>query len=385
MTQSQLAYQAQAGDFLRYYKPTTNINTIINDLLGQDVSAFPSHPSAFITTLVQFPDVSFYQKEIDYEIMRTKTRAIILRAGQGTYPDIQFERNYAEAKRTGLLVGVYWFYDDRVDPREQAETLLRVLMGKKIDMEVFIDWENTYGGQFKGLQNVVSMMQLVEGLGYRVGIYTGYYWFRGNSNSIANASQYNYLKNRPLWLGWYTNNPDNVLIPAPWSTLVHWQWGTPTLAWGQKTQEIDMNFFNGTEQEFIFRYGVVILPPGGNMSYKITPDMSIGSKIRSDHVTGVSNQIGTLSYGRYAYGANIWGDGTTEKWLEITEYENNQGSRVALHGWIAERSSGTKVATISDVVDVPPPPPVEKTITEISIINPESVTIKYSDGTSETK
>src|SRR3990167_3108577 len=126
-----------AGEFLNQAQ-RINANTIINRLLTKDRRFLPA---ATITREVQFPDVSYYQQEVDYSIMSTKTSAIILRAGQGEWPDSQFERNYAEATYTGLKKGVYWFYDGRYSPAEQADLLISLLWNKTLEMEVFIDWE----------------------------------------------------------------------------------------------------------------------------------------------------------------------------------------------------------------------------------------------------
>jgi GH25 family lysozyme M1 (1,4-beta-N-acetylmuramidase) len=264
---------AYAGQFLRDYQSKPNIHSLTNDSYAKTTRLTPDFFSATIPNEVQFPDVSFWQGEINWDIMAANTKAVIIRIGQAKFVDVQFERNYAEAIKRGLKVGFYFFYDDRYSPGEQAETVLNALAGKQIDMEVFIDWETSYGGQFKGLPNVVALMQATEaGLpGVDVGMYSGYYWFRENSNAITHASQYAYLKNKPLWLAWYANDPIYVLIPAPWSSMAHWQFGTPAVSWGQATKELDMNYCGCTAQEFVVRYGKTNDDEGDNepMKYKV--------------------------------------------------------------------------------------------------------------------
>lgn len=265
---------AYAGQFLREYKPSPNVHSLTNDLYTKTARVSPTFLGAIIPNEVQFPDVSFWQGAINWDIFATHTKAVIIRIGQAKFVDTQFERNYAEAIKRGLRVGFYFFYDDRYSPGDQATTLLNALRGKQIDMEVFIDWENSYGGSFKGLPQVVAMMQAVEaGLpGERIGMYTGYYWFRENSNSITHANQYAYLKYKPLWLAWYASDPSSVLIPAPWTFITHWQFGTPAVTWGQETRELDMNRCGCTAQEFVVRYGGEIDTGGGTetmMRYKV--------------------------------------------------------------------------------------------------------------------
>lgn len=248
---------AYAGQFLKEYKSTPNVHALANDSFTKATRLFLNTQGITIPQEVQFPDVSFWQGEINWDIMAENTDAVIIRIGQAKFVDTQFERNYAEARARGLRIGFYFFFDDRYSPGDQAETILNALAGKQIDMEVFIDWENSYGGQFKGLPQVVALMQAVEaGLpGATIGMYTGYYWFRENSNVITHANQYAYLRNKPLWLAWYASDPSYVMIPAPWSSLTHWQFGTPAVTWGQATRELDMNYCSCTAQEFVGRYG----------------------------------------------------------------------------------------------------------------------------------
>lgn len=195
-----------------------------------------------------FPDVSFYQKEINFDVMKSKTDYIILRAGQKNWVDTQFSRNKSECERLSLPYGIYWFYDDRDSPTAQA-ALCNSLIGGYKPLELWCDWENTYSGSFKGIKNVVAFMQELERLsGMTVHMYTGYYWFLNNTNSVLNYNQLSYLKTRKLWLAAYTNTntpigQEYIKIPRPWITMDIWQYGTPAIGkeYGVMTEEIDMN------------------------------------------------------------------------------------------------------------------------------------------------
>lgn len=357
------------GEYLGKYKPPINLNTVANKILTKPTQFLPRY--AIITQEVQFPDVSFYQKEIDYSIMSTKTGAIIIRAGQGEWVDQQFERNYAEAKRVGLSVGIYWFYDGRVSPGKQAAFLIELLRGKSIDMEVFADWERNYGGAYEGLSNVVAFMQTIEraGLNIRdVGMYTGYYWFRANSNPITHSSQYAYLKTKSLWEAWYTSNPENVLIPAPWASLTHWQFGTPAVNWGQQTLELDMNYFNGSKTEFTMRYGA---PTGEPLNYYELRSNASGQyrSIRQQtdypaipHIMGTKiNQINAGSLAKayeadsYTYESDVFISGVLrakagDKWWKT--FEVNGAPYI---GWVAETHLGIRYLNLTFKSVEPPP------------------------------
>jgi GH25 family lysozyme M1 (1,4-beta-N-acetylmuramidase) len=212
----------------------------------------------------EFADGSFYQAGMNWTEYAKHARAVILRVGQNEWKDLEFETFYAAAHRVGLLVGGYFFYDGRATPEKQAAVIIAAMQGKYFEMELFIDWEHNYGGQYEGLPNVVSLMQKVEAAGVKckaVGLYTGYYFFVESSNATTNAAQYTYLKQRPLWLAWYAS-ASIVKVPAPWTNWTHWQYGTPTVSWGQPTAELDMNRHNGTREQFAARYMVgEIFPP----------------------------------------------------------------------------------------------------------------------------
>jgi GH25 family lysozyme M1 (1,4-beta-N-acetylmuramidase) len=365
---------AYAGEFYQG-EPSQNTNTLLNAVLTRPVK-LGSILGAVVTQEIQFPDVSFYQEEIDYSTMRLNTDTIILRIGQNLWPDDQFERNYLEAKKSGMRIGGYWFYDGRISPLKQAELLVNLCAGKTFEMEIFIDWERSYGGGHEGLKNVVAMMELLDAAinmgalkARGTGMYTGYYFFRGNSNSVLNASQYNYLKNRPLWLAWYSNNPNDVLIPAPWTKLDLWQWGTPAWNWGQATKEIDMNWFNGTKTDFQNRYGIIGEQPPMSDQVKLSSTTTANRSLRRPvaypqvpHIAGT--YYGNLTNGTivgasdfYTYASNIrYVSGTAiyeafagDKWWKVTL---SDGSFV----WVAEIHKGEKLLNVEVVPDPEPTP-----------------------------
>lgn len=254
---------AYMGQFLRNpQERKINLNTFIN---GFSAPRYAFGMTAVVTQEKKFPDVSFYQKVINYILMRSMTDTIIIREGQNEWIDEQFVNNMREAKARKMKRGIYRFYDGRVSPVTQAENLVRNVGTDLPEMEIWIDWEHNYGGAYEGLKNVVIMMKRIEELllSAKVGMYTGYYFFIQNSNAITNAAEYAYLKNKPLWLAWYTNDASIVKIPAPWTSLLLWQFGTPTVGYeyGCGTLNLDMNYFNGTQAEFNERYNAIPQPP----------------------------------------------------------------------------------------------------------------------------
>ena len=247
-------YNARMGQFIKTYKPKIfGYNPLIYNVIGK------SDTSLMVIGKKELPDISFWQEGIDWDQMQSQTNAVIIRAGQGNAIDSRFVDNYKEAKKADMKRGIYWFYDDRVSPGRQAGLLVELLKYDFPEMDIWVDWETTYKGAYGGIKNVIAMMEAVEiGLKMRTGLYTGYYWFRDNTNPITHNNQYNYLKSRPLWLPWYTADVSRVKIPAPWDRPLLWQWGTPSLGeeYGASSMEIDMNLFVDGEEEFNRRYNV---------------------------------------------------------------------------------------------------------------------------------
>lgn len=258
--------QGYAGKYLVKDKYFTKIRGLS--------SKFSSiYSKAVIERKVLFPDVSFYQEKINWDVMATKTPAVIIRAGQRTWIDTQFARNYSEAKRVGIKRGIYWFYDSREHPDAQADILISLIGDDLPEMEIFCDWETDFGGSYFDLSNAVRFMKRVESRlhNVKVGMYTGYYFFKDHSSATKHFVEYEYLRNKPLWLAWYVADPTYVLIPQPWNKITHWQFTSsgPGKEWGTQSNGLDMNYFNGTVQEFNQQYGAVVETPP-IMDYEIT-------------------------------------------------------------------------------------------------------------------
>ena len=74
---------------------------------------------------VEGVDVSVYQKVIDWDALsNSEIKYAIMRTGYGTGTlDTQFERNWAESERVGMIRGVYHFSANR-DVVTQARIML---------------------------------------------------------------------------------------------------------------------------------------------------------------------------------------------------------------------------------------------------------------------
>ena len=206
----------------------------------------------------KLPDVSFWQDDpttpvvIDFNQMVAQTCAVIIRAGQGSFSDKVFKTSWVNAKTAGLLRGSYWFYDSRAHPKRQAEKWAETLAGDLGEMELWCDFEERYGGTFGGWRNWYDFMENLKVLlpNKPLGVYTGYYYWQEFAAGV------NYFGQYPLWIAAY--GTDKPRVPPIWKTWLLHQFTDdyPSAGWGAESQEIDMNYFAGTEEDFRARYNL---------------------------------------------------------------------------------------------------------------------------------
>ena len=124
-------------------------------------------------------DVSKHNGTIDFEkVAADDYQFVYIKASEGkTYQDEAFERNYQGAREAGLMVGAYHFFRKNRTGEEQADNLLGVIKGKKLDLPLVIDLEDDWGNgattsRETALQRVLEMIGILADKGYDVMIYT---------------------------------------------------------------------------------------------------------------------------------------------------------------------------------------------------------------------
>ncbi len=115
------------------------------------------------------PDVSFYQDDpqtpqgIDFIKMRKAGAGyVIIRAGQNLWGDRDFKANWREAKAAGIPRGSYWFYDSRADPKRQAELWVSQFDGDFGDLPLWCDFEDNYGGSYRGWKHWYTFIERIK-------------------------------------------------------------------------------------------------------------------------------------------------------------------------------------------------------------------------------
>lgn len=250
------------------------------------------------------PDISFYQDDpetpqgVNFTRMREHAQFVIVRAGQNLWGDRDFKANWSGAKAAGLARGSYWFYDSRIDPKQQAEKWVSMFEGDFGELPLFGDFEDNYGGPYRGWRNWYDFLERFKQLipaGKEIGVYTGYYYWLENTVSAGiTTASLNYFKQYPLWIAAY--NPTGPNVPKPWDAWTLWQFtdNGDGAVYGVESLNIDLNYFNGDLEAFQQRFKVVIgeppppTPPGKNYRVTVT-----SLKVRSG--PGLSfNQIGSI-------------------------------------------------------------------------------------------
>lgn len=238
-------------------------------------------------------DVSFYQdidttpQKIDFMKMRNYGASfVIVRTGQYTYQDEDFKDNWANAKAAGIPRGSYWFCDADSTGVSQARLYANLLGNDRGEGIHFADFEGGSWTNWKELYNFISEFQYKTGLpNDRVGIYTGYYYWK--KYGPQTAAERKWFGKYPLWLAWYSSNPLSVLVPEPWTEVVLWQDAIHTngLEVGVESREIDHDKFNGNSDTFIRFFGQepVTPPPTGGEVILYYADLKSGytSNVRS--------------------------------------------------------------------------------------------------------
>lgn len=304
-------------------------------------------------------DVSWYQdinstpQKIDFKKMKDYGASfVIIKVGQFIYADEDFRDNWKNAKEAGLPRGAYFFGDKDASGKSQAQKFWNLIKDDLPEGPVFVDFENGSWTDWNELYNfLVEFQTLSKFPNEKIGIYTGYYWWREHVPALKAQWFGKFL----LWEAWYTDIPEEVLIPFPWTELLLWQSGTPAIGSevGVESKEVDYDVFNGDEDKFKSFFGQnPNTPPEEPMVILYYADLKAGltSNVRS--TPGLNNTpIGQLTG---PVTISIVSEKTTMDgydWYQIS-YPSN--------GWIALttsytnlRPAGTASATAKAVVTFP--------------------------------
>ncbi len=149
-------------------------------------------------------DISEFQEEINFrKVKRQGYRFAIIRAGFGVdgTEDEKFREHVKKARAAGLAVGVY-YYSHAITVEEavqEADFVLDLLDGKKLDLPVFYDVETQRQDVLDNDQLTLVISAFLSRLnagGYTAGVYANRHFFSTRLNLAA-------LSASPLWIANY--------------------------------------------------------------------------------------------------------------------------------------------------------------------------------------
>lgn len=156
-------------------------------------------------------DVSSWQGKIDWSAVADYGMgfAILRITEQSNKVDSQFENNYSGCQKYGIPVGVYKYsYALTVaDIQKEAQTVIDVLDGRKLDFPVWLDLEDSTQRTLSTsmLDTLIkTFWSVVTAAGYKFGIYCNADWYE---NVIPEASKSKY----DFWIARYPAQDDGWL------------------------------------------------------------------------------------------------------------------------------------------------------------------------------
>lgn len=164
-------------------------------------------------------DISSWQRGLDLaDVKKAGYEFVIIRAGYTGYgeersknKDACFEGFYKDAVKNGLGVGAYWYScaDSKAQGKAEAEYLYkRCLKGKKMDMPVYIDVEESrwQANKKKAVTDaILAFCEYLKDKGYTAGVYANLSWFTHHIDTKR-------LKDISKWIACWTSNKPEVDI-----------------------------------------------------------------------------------------------------------------------------------------------------------------------------
>ena len=172
------------------------------------------------------------------------------------YTDDQWNTNKVEAPKH-LPIGAYWYFRPQFNPVSQADYFCNLISGVEIKLAPVLDVETNGGLSPAAYADAIkAFLDRVEALtGEWPLIYTSVWKW-------AQVEPRPYWPNYELWVAHYTPNVE-PLIPPAWYEWTFWQQSStgPGATYGAESDSIDLDYFNGDEQDLADYIGVLPTMP----------------------------------------------------------------------------------------------------------------------------
>lgn len=201
-------------------------------------------------------DVSQYQGRIDWEQVRAAridgnpVDFALIRAMMGLRFDERVLENLTGARGAGLVYGVYHVVHEAVAGADQAEELLDFLSQHyPMALPVMLDIERPlHAGSSEAhratLFNAQIIARMLQEEHYRVGIYTGAWWW----NPASAGMDVVWAEALDLWVATYgTTRP---ILPCSWRQWRFWQYTSSGRLAGI-AGKVDLDVFDGDLEAYV--------------------------------------------------------------------------------------------------------------------------------------
>lgn len=194
---------------------------------------------------VQGADVSYYQGEIDWEILSKQIDFAFIKATEGSYHvDVRFDENRQKALDSGLAFGAYHFFSFESSGRTQAENYIATVGKWEGMLRPVIDVE-----YYSTTEEIAATEEIRKELQEMLTVLEEYY----GCKPIIYATQSSYFtilqgkfKDYPLWI---RNVYFKPLVPG--KRWIFWQYEDSAVLDGYygEQDKIDLNVFYGRMDE----------------------------------------------------------------------------------------------------------------------------------------
>ena len=162
------------------------IPSLINSVINDEMKSSPVR----VSEPLRGADVSFYQNQMNYDLIKENFDFLIVRLSQGLNLDSAFEANAKNCALNNIPMGVYTFnnyrgidYPNKEEYRralnEQADFVIANLKNKKVDYPVYLDLEVYSGESIHEIYSPEDVVALIEtwndkitAAGYIPGLYS---------------------------------------------------------------------------------------------------------------------------------------------------------------------------------------------------------------------
>lgn len=194
-------------------------------------------------------DLSLWNERVPYRALRDAgARFAVVKATQGTtIVDPAFREHVASARREGMDVGAYHFYDYRVGGRAQADHFVDALVAagalrRSLPLVVDVECFGPFGAADRTWVRAelrAFVGRVYQRTGHLPMVYTSWYMWRQVTGGDPSFGRL------PLWVAcWRCSRP---LLPTGWDDWDLWQVGS--VVTGPDGRRVGSDVFDGTPAE----------------------------------------------------------------------------------------------------------------------------------------